>query len=84
MEENTDTIPIPVLDVERKTVPVFCPWGDIISGVAKTDVMRFDKISPAYKACRKCKEFHVILILRKKIANTNPRESAYGNSFRSI
>ena len=54
---NTDTIPIPVLDIERKTVPVFCPWCDIISGVAKTDVMRFEKISPAYKACRKCTDF---------------------------
>ena len=62
MEEDidnsvTDTIPIPVLDVERKTVPVFCPWCDIILGVAKTEVVRFSKISPAYKACRKCVEF---------------------------
>ena len=54
---NTDTIPIPLLDVETKTVPVFCPWCEEISGVAKADVARFAKISPAYKACGKCKEF---------------------------
>ncbi len=54
---NTDTMPIPTLDVERKTLPVFCPWCNIISGVAKSDVARFDKISPAYKACRKCVDF---------------------------
>ena len=54
MEENTDTIPIPILDIERKTLPVFCPWCDVITGVAKANVIRFSKISPAYKACRKC------------------------------
>ena len=62
MEENTgfcdtDTIPIPLLDIERKTLPVFCPWCQVISGVAKADVARFAKISPAYKACRKCIDF---------------------------
>ena len=54
---DTDTIPIPVLDVERKTLPVFCPWCQVISGVAKNDVACFAKISPAYKACRKCTDF---------------------------
>ncbi|MFA6270821.1 MAG: hypothetical protein WC657_06480 [Candidatus Paceibacterota bacterium] len=54
---NTDTIPIPTLDVEKKTLPVFCPWCDIISGVAKTDVVRFSKIIPAYKVCGKCSDF---------------------------
>ena len=62
MEENidnsdTDTIPIPLLDVERKTLPVFCPWCDVIVGVAKSEVVRFSKIFPAYKACRKCRYF---------------------------
>ena len=62
MEENldncdTDTIPIPALDVERKTLPVFCPWCDAIVAVAQTDVAYFDKISPAYMACRKCVDF---------------------------
>ena len=57
MEENTDTIPIPVLDIERKTIPVFCPWCSSVLGVAKTDVVRFDKVSPAYKACPKCRDF---------------------------
>lgn len=62
MKENpdictADTIPIPVLDVERKTLPVMCPWCDVIVGVAKTDVARFDRISPAYKACRRCRDF---------------------------
>ncbi|MFA6567259.1 MAG: hypothetical protein WCS96_03535 [Victivallales bacterium] len=62
MEENaeycaTDTIPIPIMDIERKTLPVFCPWCCSVSGVAKTDVARFAKISPAYKACRKCVDF---------------------------
>ena len=51
---NTDSIPIPVLDVERKTIPVFCPWCSLIAGFAKTDVLRSVKISPAYKACHKC------------------------------
>ncbi len=62
MDENidncaTDTIPIPMMDIERKTVPVFCPWCNRIAGIAKTDVVRFDKISPAYRACRKCQDF---------------------------
>ena len=54
---DTDTVPIPVLDVERKTLPMFCPWYDIIVGVAKIEVLRFEEISPAYKACRKCQDF---------------------------
>ena len=53
----TDTIPIPVLDIERKTIPVFCPWCNRIAGVAEMDVMRLDKISPYYRACRKCQDF---------------------------
>ena len=53
MEENTDncdtdTIPIPVLGIEWKTLLVFCPLCDIISGITKIDVVRFEKISPAY------------------------------------
>ena len=35
---DTDTLPIPLLDVERKTVPVFCLWYQIILGLSKTDV----------------------------------------------
>jgi hypothetical protein len=54
---DTDTIPIPLLDIERKTLPVFCPWCSLIVGVAKTDVLRSAKISPAYRACRKCVDF---------------------------
>ena len=62
MEENlnlytTDTILIPTLDIERKTVPVFWPCCNRMAAVAIADVMRFEKISPAYKACRKCEEF---------------------------
>ena len=62
MEENadfsaTDTIPIPVLDVEKKTLPGKCPWCNTIAGVAKMDVMRIDKISPYYRACGKCQDF---------------------------
>ena len=62
MEENsdncdTDTMPIPLLDVERKTLPVFCPWCNRIVTVTQTDVLRFDKISPMYKACQKCVDF---------------------------
>ena len=53
----TDTIPIPLLDVERKALPVFCPWCNRIATVAKADVMRYDKISPSYMACRKCGDF---------------------------
>jgi len=55
--KSTDTISIPVLDIERKTLPVFCPWCDVIVGVAKTDVLRSDKISPYYRACGKCQDF---------------------------
>ena len=54
---DTDTIPIPLLDVERKTVPVKCPCCNEIAGVAEMDVMRLDKISPYYRACGKCREF---------------------------
>ncbi len=54
---DTDTIPIPLLDVERKTLPVKCPWCNAIAGVAKMDVMRIDKISPYYRPCDKCVDF---------------------------
>ena len=62
MEENTDnsdtdTIPIPMLDIERKTLPVFCPWCNRMAAVAEMDVMRLDKISPDYRACGKCQDF---------------------------
>ena len=57
VNSNTDTIPIPILNVERKTLPVFCPWCNRIAGVAKMDVMRLDKISPYYRACGKCQDF---------------------------
>ena len=53
----TDTIPIPLLDVERKTLPVKCPWCSFIVGVAKTDAMRLDKTAPYYRACGKCQYF---------------------------
>ena len=43
---ETDTIPIPLLDVERKTLPVFCPWCDIISGVAKLTLCASIKSHP--------------------------------------
>ena len=54
---DTDTIPIPMLDVERKTLPVFCPWCNSTAGVAEMDVMRLDKTSPYYRACGKCQDF---------------------------
>jgi hypothetical protein len=60
MGENLDcseTDTIPLLDIERKTLPVFCPWCNRIAGVAKMDVLRLDKISPYYKACGKCQDF---------------------------
>jgi hypothetical protein len=57
VNSNTDTIPIPMLDVERKTLPVFCPWCNRIAGIAKADVVRSDKISPYYRACGKCQNF---------------------------
>ena len=38
-----------MLDVERKTVPVFCPWCQVISGIAKTDVVRSDNVSRAFR-----------------------------------
>ena len=57
VNSNTDTIPIPILNVERKTLPVFCPWCNRIAGIAKTDIVRFDKISPAFKEFYKCQGF---------------------------
>ena len=57
IEENmndcdTDTVPIPLLDVERKTVPVICPRCNEITGVAKWYVERNMKILPVYKTWR--------------------------------
>ena len=46
-----------MLYIERKTLPVFCPWCNRIAGVAETDVMRSDNISPYYRACGKCGDF---------------------------
>ena len=58
MEENsdnctTDTIPIPVLDVERKTVPIICPKCNAITGVVKWHVERNRRTSPVYMVCRR-------------------------------
>ena len=36
----TDTIPLPVPDVERKTVPIICPKCNSITGVVKWHVER--------------------------------------------
>ena len=47
---NTDTIPIPQVDIKKKTVPVFCPWCQVISGIAKTDVVRSDNVSRAFRS----------------------------------
>ena len=62
IEENmndcdTDTVPIPLLDVERKTVPVICPRCNEITGVAKWYVERNMKILPVYRACGKFRHF---------------------------
>jgi hypothetical protein len=54
---DTDTIPIPMLDVERKTLPVFCPWCNSTAGVAEADVVRLDKTSLYYRAYGKCQDF---------------------------
>ena len=54
---NADTIPIPILDIERKTISVFCPWCNRMAAVAIADVMRYEKIAPVYKACGKCQDF---------------------------
>ena len=54
---NTDTIPIPMLDVERRTVPVICPWCNAIDGIARMEVGSSTKISPVYMICEKCLTF---------------------------
>ena len=54
---DTDTIPIPLLDVERKSLPVKCPWCNTVAGVAEMDVLRYDKISLVYRACVKCTDY---------------------------
>ena len=58
MEKNTDnsdtdTIPIPVLDVERKTVPIICPRCNAITGVVEWHVERNRKTSPVYMVCQR-------------------------------
>lgn len=56
---DTDTIPIPIRDPERKTIPVICPRCNVITGVVERDVKRNMKISPVYDICcrtDKCKE----------------------------
>ncbi len=50
---DTDTIPIPMLNVERKTVPVICPQCNKITGIVESDVERNMKISPVYMICGK-------------------------------
>ena len=50
---NTDTIPIPLLDIERKTLPVMCPKCNRITGIAEIDVRRDMMISPLYRMCGK-------------------------------
>ena len=51
------TIPITILDIERKTLPVKCPWCSLIIGVAEMDVKRLAKISLYYRAYGKCQDF---------------------------
>ncbi len=62
MEENgcscgTDTMPIPIMDVERKTVPVICPWCDALAGVAKWEIERYGKIQVIHRICSRCMDF---------------------------
>ncbi len=53
---NTETIPLPVMNIEKKTLPVACPWCNTIFGVAKLNIEGGERISPVHKICRKCLE----------------------------
>ena len=50
---NTDTIPIPILDIERKRVPIICPKCNAITGVVKWHVERNRRTSLVYMICQK-------------------------------
>ncbi|HBC87242.1 MAG TPA: hypothetical protein DCZ94_09830 [Lentisphaeria bacterium] len=54
MYNSTETLPMSVMDVERKTIPVVCPWCDKIFGVAKVEIEEGRKIGPAHKICKTC------------------------------
>ncbi len=45
------------MDIERKTIPVACPWCDKIFGVAKLEIEGGAKIAPVHKICKTCFEF---------------------------
>ncbi|MFZ2658351.1 MAG: hypothetical protein WAX69_25685 [Victivallales bacterium] len=57
MHNSTETIPLRIMYVERKTIPVSCPWCNRIFGVAKIDVEGSRKIAPVHKICKTCFEF---------------------------
>ena len=42
---NIDTINIPRLDVERKTLPVMCPWRNMIKMFLDWDVERVTRLT---------------------------------------
>ena len=77
MEENTDcntdTLPIPVLDIERKTVPVICPKCNSITGVVKCYVERNRKTFPVYMICQR-----FVHLFSRGVVNGGMRESESG------
>jgi len=54
---NTDTIPIPLMDIGKRTVPVICPWCNVIGGVARWKVGSQEEIHPVHRICGKCMDF---------------------------
>ncbi|HBC88570.1 MAG TPA: hypothetical protein DCZ94_16610 [Lentisphaeria bacterium] len=51
---DTETLPIELSSIERKTIPIVCPWCNRIVKVAKWAVTRGDKIAPTHGICEKC------------------------------
>jgi len=52
--DSTKTIPIPRMPVERKTIPVICPWCNRITLLRKWNVEEGKAVMPTHGICPKC------------------------------
>ncbi len=74
--DETGTCPIPVMNPERKTVPVECPWCGDITRIARLEVKRFHRISPVHKICGRCMGF-----VREGCVSSEDRDRNWLSSF---
>ena len=56
MEKLSKTIKIPIMDIEKKTIPVICSWCGRVTSLMEWDVECGKRIAPTHGICQRCLE----------------------------